>query len=192
MARVSREPQILAAALAVFAERGYDGTRVRDIAERAGVSEAALYCHHSSKEEVALALFRTHMRRYSEALSAVAGDRRLSVRERIRGVALRSLAAFAEEPDAFAFVVTHQARFIASLPADFPFPIRVVEGLLREGQEEGSVRAGPARLLTALVLGCIMQPVRTALEAPAGSVEVSSPEALAIVADGAWASIRGG
>ena len=53
MPRPSRESEILDAALACFAERGYDGTRVRHIAQRAGVSEAALYRHHPSKEAVA-------------------------------------------------------------------------------------------------------------------------------------------
>jgi AcrR family transcriptional regulator len=189
MARPSRDAEILAGALAVFAERGYDATRVRDIAQRAGVSEAALYCHHASKQDVALALFRTHMRRYSEVLEAVAGDRSLSVGDRIRALAARSLKAFGDERDAFAFVMTHQSRFIGALPADFPFPIRIVERLVREGQRDGSVRRGPVRLLAALVLGCIMQPVRTALEAPPGTIDLRSASARELIADAAWATI---
>jgi AcrR family transcriptional regulator len=189
MGRPTREPQILAAALAVFAERGYDGARVRDIARRAGVSEAALYCHHASKEEVALALFETHMRRYCEALGEVARDGGRTVAERVRAIAERSLRAFADEPDAFAFVVGHQGRFIGELPADFPFAIRIVESLLREGQRDGSVRAGPVRLLAALVFGCIVQPVRTVLEAPAGTISLRSRQARETVADAAWAAV---
>ena len=40
------------AAVAAFAERGYHGTTTRDIAGAAGMSPAALYVHHSSKEEL--------------------------------------------------------------------------------------------------------------------------------------------
>lgn len=40
------------AAVAAFAERGYHGTTTRDIASAAGMSPAALYVHHSSKEEL--------------------------------------------------------------------------------------------------------------------------------------------
>jgi AcrR family transcriptional regulator len=189
MGRPSREAEIMAAALAVFAERGFDGTRVRDIAQRAGVSEAALYSHHPSKEALALALFRTHMARYSEALSEIAGDRALTMRERVEALAQRSLRSFQEEPDAFAFVLTHQSRFIAQLPADFPYAIRVLEGLVREGQREGSVRRGPVRLLTSLVFGCIAQPIRTVLEAPPGTIDLRTPRARAIVAAAAWAAI---
>ncbi len=192
MARPSREPQILAAALAVFAERGYDGTRVRDIAARAGVSEAALYSHHASKERLALELFRTHIGRYSAALEMIAEDRSRGVPDRIRAIAVRSLEVFAAEPDAFAFVVTHQSRFIDSLPAEFPFPIRVVEAVIAEGRVQGIVRDGADRLLAALVFGCIIQPVRTVLEAPPGSIDVGSAEAHALIADAAWAAIAAG
>lgn len=43
---------ILAATIDVMAEHGYHGTSVRGIAERAGLSPAALYHHFSSKHEV--------------------------------------------------------------------------------------------------------------------------------------------
>jgi hypothetical protein len=41
--------RLLRAAADVFAQRGYDGTRVADIARAAGVSNAALYAHFDSK-----------------------------------------------------------------------------------------------------------------------------------------------
>ena len=47
---------LLAAARRVFAERGYDGATVDDVAERAGCSKGAYYFHFASKEETLLAL----------------------------------------------------------------------------------------------------------------------------------------
>jgi AcrR family transcriptional regulator len=47
---------ILAAARRVFAERGYDGATVDDVADAAGCSKGAFYFHFSSKEQVLLAL----------------------------------------------------------------------------------------------------------------------------------------
>jgi len=46
---VSRE-KILAAAIALFSERGFAGTSVADVCERAGVVKTALYWHFESKE----------------------------------------------------------------------------------------------------------------------------------------------
>ncbi len=44
--------RLLGAAVAAFAERGFHGTTTRDIAAAAGMSPAALYVHHRSKEEL--------------------------------------------------------------------------------------------------------------------------------------------
>jgi AcrR family transcriptional regulator len=55
--------RLLAAAADVFAERGYDGTRVADIAAVAGVSNGALYAHFDSKAELLAAALRAHGQR---------------------------------------------------------------------------------------------------------------------------------
>jgi AcrR family transcriptional regulator len=189
MPRPNREEAIMAAALAEFADRGYDGTRIRHIASRAGVSDAALYTHHRSKEEVALALFDLHVRRYADALSDVAEDRTALVEQRVRGMAQVTLEAFSREPDSVGFLITHQARFIGSLPADFPYPIRIMERLLAEGQRTAVVRAGPVRLLAALVFGTITQPIRTVMEAPRGTIDLDPAAARELVADAAWRTV---
>ncbi|RLV47764.1 TetR/AcrR family transcriptional regulator [Nocardioides mangrovicus] len=44
--------RLLAAATTAFAEKGFHGTTTRDIAQAAGMSPAALYVHHRSKEEL--------------------------------------------------------------------------------------------------------------------------------------------
>lgn len=55
--------RLLRAAADAFAERGYDGTRVSDIAAAAGVSNGALYAHFGCKAELLVAALRTHGRR---------------------------------------------------------------------------------------------------------------------------------
>ena len=91
----TRERLLLAAADA-FAQRGYDGTRVADIALAAGVSSGALYAHFGSKADLLVAALRTHgPRLLAEALAADPGrpitdlllliGRRLSRRRDARG-----------------------------------------------------------------------------------------------------------
>src|ERR1700677_2160077 len=48
----ARPGEIVAAALAVFAERGFAAARLEDIAARAGVSKAALYLYFPTKEDL--------------------------------------------------------------------------------------------------------------------------------------------
>ncbi len=44
--------RILDEALIMFAENGYKGTNLRDLAARLGLSKSALYKHYSSKEDI--------------------------------------------------------------------------------------------------------------------------------------------
>jgi AcrR family transcriptional regulator len=44
--------RILQVALDLFVEQGYDKTSLREVAERVGVTKAALYYHFASKEEI--------------------------------------------------------------------------------------------------------------------------------------------
>jgi len=48
--------RILAIAAELFAERGYAGTSIRDIAERLGVTKAAVYYHFPAKDRILDAL----------------------------------------------------------------------------------------------------------------------------------------
>ncbi|SNS01665.1 transcriptional regulator, TetR family [Streptosporangium subroseum] len=67
--------RLLQAAAEVFAERGYDGTRVADIAAAAGVSNGALYAHFGSKAELLVAALRAHGRQLLASLFAADPDR---------------------------------------------------------------------------------------------------------------------
>src|SRR5690242_19341319 len=47
-----RPGEIIAAAMAVFAEKGFAAARLEDIARRAGVSKGALYLYFETKEDL--------------------------------------------------------------------------------------------------------------------------------------------
>ena len=67
--------RLLRAAADVFAERGYEGTRVADIATAAGVSNGAMYAHFASKAELLVDALRTHGRRLLADLLAADPNR---------------------------------------------------------------------------------------------------------------------
>ncbi len=87
-ASVRRQPEIsrgeiLDAALACFASRGYHETSVDDIAARAGLSKGAIYWHFAGKRELFLALIDRFSERALQELEAVAEapDWRAALRE---------------------------------------------------------------------------------------------------------------
>lgn len=54
--------KILRTAELIFAEKGFDGARVDDIAKRAGVNKALIYYYFGSKDEILDKLFETLMK----------------------------------------------------------------------------------------------------------------------------------
>jgi AcrR family transcriptional regulator len=64
---------VLAVAVEVFNERGYDGTSMRELSERLGIAKSAIYHHVTGKEE----LLRLALDRALTGLSAVADRARV-------------------------------------------------------------------------------------------------------------------
>jgi AcrR family transcriptional regulator len=57
----ARPQELLDAALVLFVERGFAGTRSEEVAQRAGVSKGTLYLYFPSKEDLFKAVIRTHL-----------------------------------------------------------------------------------------------------------------------------------
>ena len=67
----ARPDEILAAALASFAERGFAATRLDDVAARAGISKGTLYLYFNGKEELFEAVVRATLVPNLERLEAL-------------------------------------------------------------------------------------------------------------------------
>ncbi|MBQ6865931.1 MAG: TetR/AcrR family transcriptional regulator [Clostridia bacterium] len=71
MAKDTKE-RILATALELFSQNGYDGTNLREIAASLGLVKSALYRHFSSKEEIWNALLDEMAAYYAQRLGSPA------------------------------------------------------------------------------------------------------------------------
>ena len=95
--------QILRAAMKLFAERGLDGTSIRDIARESGYTNPALYKHFASKERLALHLFETcHQRLWSRCHAAVTAGATFD--DKLSGYIGQMLALVDEHPETMAFL----------------------------------------------------------------------------------------
>lgn len=63
---------ILAVALKLFSEKGYDGVGIRDISKEIGIRESALYKHYSGKQAIFDSILKDIEHRYQEEISAYA------------------------------------------------------------------------------------------------------------------------
>jgi AcrR family transcriptional regulator len=66
--RPSRRPELIQAAIAVFARQGYAESSVEDVAENAGVVPTAIYYHFGTKEELLYQALKSAMDQFSEAI----------------------------------------------------------------------------------------------------------------------------
>jgi AcrR family transcriptional regulator len=145
---------LVAAARELFSQHGYEGTSVRSITRRAGTNLGAITYHFGSKE----ALYEAVLASANEEV-----DRRLmsAVRgpgpplERI-GQTVRALfAVLAENPD-YPQLIMHELARSRPLPEDLRQALErrigALASLIRQGQEDGSVRPGDPTLM-ALSIG---------------------------------------
>ena len=72
MARDTRA-EILAVASELFGEQGYEATSLREIAERLGITKAALYYHFPSKQDIARALLTPLIEDFDTLMREVPG-----------------------------------------------------------------------------------------------------------------------
>jgi AcrR family transcriptional regulator len=95
-----RRTQILAAAMDVFSELGFHGARTRDLAERAGVSEALIFRHFPTKEDVIRAILE--LVGLEERIGAMEEQfEHLPPREALQRIAEVTLTALRDDPRVF-------------------------------------------------------------------------------------------
>jgi len=157
--------RLLRAAADEFARRGYDGTRVADIAAAAGVSNGALYAHFGSKADLLAAALRAHGRPSLQELFAADPDR--SVPETLLEIG-RELP---RGPDALGYLIV-EGLVAARRDEDVARPMRhylaeragYLTELMRVAQAAGEL--DPALSPDALAHFCLLLSMGSALLAP--------------------------
>ncbi|WP_433608749.1 TetR/AcrR family transcriptional regulator [Prescottella agglutinans] len=99
MALSDKQDRILDAARYVFAERGFDATTTRDIANAVGLTQGSLYHHFDSRESILVAIlqsFSSRMRAAHQEIGAAGGTPLETVDALIR---MRSAAGKRFEPE---------------------------------------------------------------------------------------------
>ncbi len=94
----ARPAEILDAALAVFAEKGYAATRMDDIAQRAGVTKGTIYLYFESKDAVFRGLVQESIGATIEGVTAAAARFEGSATDLLRMV-LRGIGMFVRTDD---------------------------------------------------------------------------------------------
>jgi len=152
-----KKEQILDAALTLFTERGYHGTSIPEIAERAGVAAGTIYSHFDSKEHLVNALYRrTKTKMIEQALAGLPTGG--TVRHQFHELWTRLRAFERAEPTGFAFLeLHHHADYLdrksRALEVEALLPIA---RFLDAASRDGHVRRVSAPALMAMVWGAFV------------------------------------
>ncbi|MBP9088213.1 MAG: TetR/AcrR family transcriptional regulator [Kofleriaceae bacterium] len=153
-ARSDRRESILEAALHAFVERGFHGTAIPQIAERANIAAGTIYHYFESKEVLVNVLYRSWKALISQRVFA-AFPQAAPVREQFK-VMWNEMVAFATTwPAAFAFIELHNhASYLdgESLAIDRTMK-DFAQLIIKRAQIEGLVKPLDAIVLMELVFG---------------------------------------
>src|SRR6478736_5493971 len=141
----ARPGEIVAAALASFAERGYAATKLEDVATAAGISKGTIYLYFPTKEDLFRAVVRQAVLPNLEAAEMQFAHHTGSCGDLLRTLARRFLQLLASDLTAVPkLVVAESGNFpaIAQFYADTVLrrAFALVEGILTRGMERGEFR----------------------------------------------------
>jgi TetR/AcrR family fatty acid metabolism transcriptional regulator len=161
---VEGEPEkrraILHAALKVFAERGYHGCRIADVAGEAGVAYGLVYHYFRNKDELLESVFDEQWRIFLGAIRSIA-DGPGSAPEQIAAVIRFAMDVFRTAPAAVRVLILEVPRSAdvvraGSTRQTFETAMRLIAEMVQRGQREGDLRTDLEPLVAAAsVLGVL-------------------------------------
>ena len=145
--------RILQVALDLFGRQGYEGTSIRDIADRMGMTKAAVYYHFPSKENLLADILTPAMTRVAQVL-ATAGPAGTSEQRRALVTALVEVVGDVGPQVVVMLSDLAVGTHLRTLTGDSSLPQKVGEALLGPPPQDPREAAG-ARIRAACAVGCL-------------------------------------
>ncbi len=141
----ARPGEILAAALALFGERGFSATRLDDVAARAGVSKGTVYLYYPTKEDLFRAVLRQGLIPNLEAMEVELATHQGSTAELLGLIGRRLLALMDTNLTVIPKLVLAEAGNFPALAQFYADEVvkramALLAGILRRGMDRGELR----------------------------------------------------
>jgi AcrR family transcriptional regulator len=156
-----RRESILDAALECFVERGFFGTAIPQIADKANIATGTIYHYFDSKEALVNALYRKWKSAVAQRVFT-AFPQGAPVREQFR-VMWKEMVAFATaHPTAFAFIELHNhASYLDAESLAIDRNVKTfAHSMIKRAQDDGLVKPLDAWVLMELMFGAFVGMMR--------------------------------
>ena len=156
-----RRESILDAALRCFVERGFYGTTIPEIADKARIASGTIYHYFDSKEALVNALFR-HWKGHIAQRVLAAFPQGASSREQFRTMWHEIIGFATAEPTAFAFIELHNhASYLdAESKAIDGNTKQFAHMMIQRAQRDGIVKPLDAWVMMELIFGAFVGMMR--------------------------------
>lgn len=150
----STEQIILKAARLVFLDKGFDGARMQEIADKAGINKALLHYYFRSKEKLFMAIFTEAIGKLIPRI-ITASKNEINFREFLNIFVSSYHEIMMENPFLPLFVVREIHRMpeaILEMMKQKGFDPKMVKGLIQNQIDKGNIRpVDPVQLISSLV-----------------------------------------
>jgi len=169
---ISTEERIKAAARKVFHQKGFAGTRTRDIAEEAGINHAMLNYYFRSKEKLFEIVMMETIGQFFKGVGVILNDESTSLEEKIERVVANYIDLFLEEPELPTFMFNevrpNPEPFVANTPIIQALEHSVLAQQYAEAVAQGRINEPNLihtvlNVISLVIFPFIAQPIFTAL-----------------------------
>lgn len=155
----STEQRIFDAAHELFTQKGLDGAKMQDIADRAGINKALLHYYYRSKEKLYEAVTKVVLGKAMPSMRLIL-EGELPLFEKIDRFVETYVGVIRRNPFIPLFIISeinkHPERFFQQvLPADLPKP-HIFFQQIKEAVEKGEIRpVDPRHLVMNMISMCV-------------------------------------
>ncbi len=152
---MARQDEILRAAISVLAKKGFQHTKIRDIAKAAGVADGTIYLYFKNKDELLVRLFEEVMQRVLGILRK-ALEEVTEPEEKLRCFLHTHLHMVEEEPEIasiISVVLRQSTTFLTEYENTlFVEYLRLLQDIIQEGIDAGVFHSGVDPIITSRAL----------------------------------------
>jgi TetR/AcrR family fatty acid metabolism transcriptional regulator len=147
-----KRERILDAAVRVFAEKGFYGAKVSEIAREAGVADGTIYLYFKSKDDLLISLFEDRMAQINGALREKLGQEPNALGKLRKFIEMH--LDLVETRRELVEVLTVELRQSSKFMREYKNPkfgefLKILAGVIDEGQRSGELRDGISPTLAA-------------------------------------------
>ncbi len=156
---LSQERIILDAASKVFMRKGYDGARMQEIADEAGINKALLHYYFRSKDQLFGVIFRQAFGNFWPSVESVFNDEKIEIRKVIKVLMHGYIDILEKMPYLPNFIIgeiNRNAANVAGLIQDSGIKPQKLIDAINQAMDQGElVRMDPRELIIYMLGTCI-------------------------------------